>query len=66
MDRPYRDDAGDVSADPLDRDPLSLDLLIEERRDLPRDPPEGEIAVSPNTSDDVTRLIQGAGQKPFG
>jgi hypothetical protein len=44
---------------------LSLDLLIEQGRDLARHPAKGEIAVSLHTSDHVTRLIQRADQKPF-
>jgi hypothetical protein len=65
MDRPNRDDAGHVSADSLDGDPLSLDLLIEERGDLARHPPEREIAISPHASNHIARLVQGTGQQPI-
>jgi hypothetical protein len=65
VDRPDRNHAGYVPALALNGDSLSLDLLIKEGRDLARYPPEPEIAVIPNPSDDVTRLIQRTGHKPF-
>jgi hypothetical protein len=42
---------------------VALELLIEQRSYLTRNPAECEIAVRSDATHDITRLIQGAGQQ---
>jgi hypothetical protein len=58
MNRAYRHHTGDHSLAALNGDPMPLELLIEELRHLPWDPPQSEITVLPNVPHHVSRLVQ--------
>jgi hypothetical protein len=63
--RANSDNSRDGALEALDRDPLAFNLLIEQGRYLARYPPKGEIAVFPNLTDHIARLVQGTNHQPL-
>jgi len=64
VNRTHRHDPGHRST-PLNGDPLTFDLLIEERRHAAGYPSQRQIAILPDVAHDVSRLVERADHQPL-